>query len=81
MEASKVKVTKFGVIMALKSLGTFVIATFPSFHAASVSWGEFVYQVGIFALISVPTDLYLLNHVSEYYRAQGRKECAKGGHK
>jgi len=72
-----VKITKFGVVMALKSLGTFMLATFPSYQAASVSWGEFVYQIGIFALISVPTDLYLLNHVSEYYTKKAGKSAPK----
>lgn len=81
MEALKVKITKFGVVMALKSLGTFIFATFPTYQTASVSGGEFLYQVCIFTLISVPTDLYLLNHMSDYYSAQGRKECTKGGHK
>jgi len=59
----RLKITVLGVIQALKNLGLF----FMSYQIAEVKAapGVFLYALVIYALISVPTDLYLLNKAHE----------------
>jgi len=57
------KITVLGVIQALKNLGMFFVA----YQVAEVKADPltFFYALGIYALVSVPSDLYLLNKVHE----------------
>lgn len=57
------KVTILGVIQALKNLGMFFVA----YQVADIKADPitFFYALGIYALVSIPSDLYLLNKVHE----------------
>ena len=57
------KVTTYGIVFALKNLGTWLA----SYTVAGIKTDpqSFVFALTIYALVSVPTDLLLLNHLSE----------------
>lgn len=57
------KVTPLGLVTAAKNLGLF-IATF-TVAAVETNPAQFFYALLIYALVSVPTDLYLLNRAHE----------------
>jgi hypothetical protein len=70
------KITKYGVIMAVKNVGVFL-----------ASWGitgirtrpdEFLLAVITYGLISVPSDLYLLNHLDEKCKEEASKAALMG---
>ena len=53
------KVTKEGVVLALKNIGVFVA----SYTVADVKLESFWFALLIYALIAVPSDLYMLNRI------------------
>lgn len=57
------KITILGLIVAAKNLGLFLT----SYTAAGIRADpqQFCLALTIYALISVPSDLYMLNHVSK----------------
>jgi len=57
------KISTLGVILALKNLGTW-LATM-SFTNIREDPALFLWLFLIYALINVPTDLYLANHLTE----------------
>jgi len=63
------KITVLGVIQALKNLGMFFMA----YQVADVKADPavFLYALGIYALVSIPTDLYLLNKAHEDAKKEG----------
>mgnify|MGYP001171160579 CR=1 FL=1 len=69
------KITILGVIQALKNLGMFFVA----YRVADIRADPitFVYALGIYALVSVPSDLYLLNKAHEYAEKQTENEIAE----
>ena len=56
------KITIEGVVLALKNLGIFLT----QFTIAGIATDKpaFMYALLIYVLISVPTDLFLLNHAT-----------------
>ncbi len=63
------KITRLGIILALKNLGTW-LATM-SFTNIREDPDLFLWVFLIYALINVPSDLFLMNH------ATGTNESAK----
>ena len=57
------KVTTLGIILALKNLGTW-LATM-SFTNIRVDPELFLWLFLIYALINVPSDLFLMNHATK----------------
>ena len=57
------KISTLGVILALKNLGTW-LATM-SFTNIREDPTLFLWLFFVYALINIPTDLYLANHISE----------------
>jgi len=57
------KVTKLGVVVALKNVGLFLA----SYQVTGITSNpmQFVYSFVIFACVSIPSDLYLLNKAHE----------------
>ena len=57
------KVTKLGVIAALKNVGLFLA----SYQMTGITSNpmQFIYSLIIFACVSIPSDLYLLNKAHE----------------
>ena len=53
------KITKEGVVLALKNIGVFVA----SYTVADVKLENFWFALLIYALIAVPSDLYMLNRI------------------
>ena len=59
----KTKITTLGVILALKNLGVYLAA-----HTVSgikQDPYQFAFSLGIYALMSIPSDLYLMNHATD----------------
>jgi len=56
------KITKLGIIVALKNIGSFL--TSYTFLGIKADPYQFLYALLIFALISIPSDLFLLNHLT-----------------
>lgn len=56
------KVNKYGVVLALKNLGIF-LAQFSTTQIRLDS-SAFLYSLLIYACVSIPTDLFLLNHAT-----------------
>lgn len=56
------KVTKLGIILAAKNLGTW-LATM-AFTDVMGNPAKFMWLLAIYALINVPSDLFLMNHAS-----------------
>lgn len=59
----KVKITTLGIIMACKNIGLWL--TSYSFLAVKADPLQFLFSFAIYTLISVPSDLYLLNKAHE----------------
>jgi len=57
------KITALGIILALKNLGTW-LATM-SFTNIMDDPAKFTWLVLIYALINVPSDLFLMNHATK----------------
>ena len=66
------KISTLGVILALKNLGTW-LATM-SFTNIREDPTLFLWLFLIYALINIPTDLYLANHISETGKKQAEEE-------
>jgi hypothetical protein len=58
------KVTKLGCVMACKNLGTWLATTW-AFVDIQGNLYPFIYALMLYAFISIPTDLYLLNKAHE----------------
>jgi len=56
------KITTLGIILALKNLGTWLMTTW-QFPAVRADPAAFMWAFLIFALINVPSDLFLANHL------------------
>lgn len=67
------KLTTTGVILALKNLGIWLASW--SIAQVKADWTQFTYAFVVYALISIPTDLFLGNHLSE--KAIGAKKEKK----
>jgi len=63
------KITKLGIITALKNIGVFIGAYTVSGIKADPT--QFMLVLGCYALISIPSDLYLLNKAHENGKAEG----------
>jgi len=70
------KITKYGVIMAAKNIGVW-IATF-TISGIKAAPEEFILAFIIYALISVPSDLYMLNHLETACKDAAAKEALMG---
>lgn len=57
------KITTYGVVLALKNLGTMLA----SYTVAGIEAEPkvFMFALIVYAFISIPTDLLLMNHLSE----------------
>jgi len=51
-----------GIILALKNLGTWLYTTW-QFQAVREDPADFMWAFLVFALINVPSDLFLANHL------------------
>jgi len=56
------KMTKLGVILAIKNLGMWC-ASWPIMQI-EIEPERFLWGLLIFAMINIPTDLYIANHIS-----------------
>ena len=70
------KITKYGVIMAAKNVGTW-LATF-GISGIKAAPEEFIFALATYALISIPTDLYMLNHLNEKCKEEAAKAALMG---
>lgn len=64
-------ITEQGLIMALKNIGVFL-----GTHVLTDIKGDpytFLFQLVVFCLINVPTDLFMLNHFSD--KLKGDKDA------
>jgi len=66
------KVTNLGIILALKNLGTW-LATL-SFTNVREDPVLFFWLFFIYALINIPSDLYLMNHATEKALEESKKD-------
>ena len=57
-----VKITVYGVVLALKNLGVWLGQY--TIAGIRIDTPEFLYALMLYMLISIPTDLLLLNHLS-----------------
>lgn len=58
------QITKLGVLTALKNLGAFFAINY-SVTSIKANPEEFIFAMLVYALVSVPSDLYLLNKAHE----------------
>jgi len=58
------KITTLGVILALKNMGTWLMTTW-QFEAVREDPALFIWGFLIFALINIPSDLFLANHLTD----------------
>ena len=65
------KITKLGIVTAVKNVGVF-LATY-TFSGIKADPQTFIYALLIYACVSVPSDIYLLNKAHE----NGAKETPK----
>ena len=70
------KISTLGVILALKNLGTW-LATM-SFTNIREDPTLFLWLFVIYALINIPTDLYLANHLTEIGTNKAEEEKIDG---
>jgi len=56
------KMTKLGVILALKNLGMWCASW--KIMQIEIDFRSFLWGLLIYAMINVPTDLYIANHLS-----------------
>lgn len=63
------KLTVYGVVFALKNLGIWL----GQYTAAGISADKpaFMYALLIYLCVSLPTDILLLNHMSESMKKEG----------
>ena len=59
---SKMKISKLGIILAMKNLGMWC-ASWPIMQI-EIDPKRFLWGLLVFAMINVPTDLYIANHLS-----------------
>jgi len=64
------KITVYGVVLALKNLGIWL----GQYTAAGISADKpaFFYAMLIYLCVSLPTDILLLNHMSESMKKEGK---------
>jgi len=58
------KITKLGIITAMKNIGVFLGVNY-SMSSVRANPEEFVFALIIYACVSIPSDLYLLNRAHE----------------
>jgi len=70
-----VKITVLGVIAALKNVGLFLA----SYQVTGITANpmQFVYSLLIFACVSIPSDLYLLNKAHNNVKAEESQKEVK----
>ena len=63
------KITVYGVVLAIKNLGIWLA----QYTAAGISADKpaFFYALLIYVCVSLPTDLLILNHISEQAKKEG----------
>ena len=67
-----VKITVYGLVLTLKNLGIWLSQY--TIAGINVDKPAFMYALLIYAFVSIPTDLLLLNHLSEQQKTEGQKE-------
>jgi hypothetical protein len=70
--ANNMKITKMGLIMTLKNLGSWLTSYTLAGIKADVS--NFLFMLLIYCLINVPSDLFLLNHYSDKIKKEMMKK-------
>lgn len=73
---SNMKVTGLGVIQALKNIGLF-LATY-TFAGIQAEPEQFLFAFLIYALVSIPADIYLLNKAHEQGEKDGEPKESEG---
>lgn len=71
------KVTLEGIILTLKNIGIWLASYSVSGIQAEPS--NFIFAFLIYALVSIPSDLYALNHITTHAKEQALKEAEKNG--
>ena len=66
------KISTLGVILAAKNLGTWLATV--SFTSVREDPTAFLWLFMIYALINIPTDLFLANHISNKGREQAERD-------